>query len=115
MLAVVWHVALFEKQYLEFGYFEGEPNFLLGFLTILIQGVILSSLFPRFNLQGSGMSRALKFSFVIGVFFWTSHVLAFLAKQSVQGATAFAAMESLYLVFQFGLFGLILGFIYRSE
>ena len=27
-LAAIWHVALFEDMYIEFGYFVGEPNFL---------------------------------------------------------------------------------------
>ena len=57
-LAVVWHVALFEERYAAFGYFEGEPSFLLGLLTILIQGAILSWLYPRVRFSGSGPRRA---------------------------------------------------------
>ena len=51
-LAVVWHVVLFEEMYRTFGYFDGEPSFVLGFLTILIQGFMLSLLYPYFNLPG---------------------------------------------------------------
>ena len=50
-LAVIWHVVLFEEKYRSFNYFDGEPSFTLGFLTILIQGFILSFLFPYFNLS----------------------------------------------------------------
>lgn len=32
LLAVIRHVLLFEPQYRSFGYFEGEPSFLLGSL-----------------------------------------------------------------------------------
>ena len=38
--AVVWHVVLFESQYQSFGYFEGEPNFVLGLLSISFASVI---------------------------------------------------------------------------
>lgn len=114
-LAVVWHVLLFEDQYIRFGYFEGEPSFTLGFITILVQGALLSLLFPLFKVAGSAISRGLKFALLIGAFFWTSHVLAFIAKQTIQDAPQFIAMETVYLGLQFGLFGVLIGLIYRGE
>jgi len=83
-LAVVWHVVVFEEQYVRFGYFDGKPSFSLGLLTILIQGVLLSAMYPRFRLSGSTLVQGLQFAALIGAFFWTSHVLAFIAKQSLQ-------------------------------
>ncbi len=112
-LAVVWHVVLFEDRYRAFGYIEDKPNFLLGFVTILLQGFILSVLFPLFRLKGSSLVRGLKFAFLTGLFFWTSHVLAFVAKQDVQQAGVFVAMETFYLALQFGLFGVLIGLIDR--
>jgi len=114
VLAVVWHVALFETLYRGFGYFEGEPDFSLGLLTIVIQGFVLSLLFPLVRLGGPPLFRGLKFALLLGVFFWTSHVLAFIAKQSVPDALSFAVIESVYLTLQFGLFGLLLGAIYSN-
>lgn len=114
-LAVVWHILLFEDQYRAFGYIEDEPNFVIGFVTILLQGVFLSIFFPLFRIGGSQVVRGLKFSLLIGAFFWTSHVLAFVAKQSIQDVMMFIAMETFYLALQFGLFGVLIGFIYRGE
>ncbi|MEJ2128456.1 MAG: hypothetical protein P8X81_06380 [Woeseiaceae bacterium] len=114
VLAVIWHIALFEDRYRAFGYIEDEPNFLLGFTTILIQGFVLSVLFPMFRVAGSGIARGLRFALLIGVFFWTSHVLAFVAKQSVHHVGLFIAMETVYLALQFGLFGLLIGLIHSS-
>jgi hypothetical protein len=114
-LAVVWHILLFEDQYRRFGYIEGEPSFAIGFVTILTQGVLLSLLFPMFRIAGSGVVRGLKFAVLIGAFFWTSHVLAFIAKQNIQDAPLFVTMETLYLAIQFGLFGVLVGLIYRGE
>jgi len=114
-LAVVWHIVLFEDQYRAFGYIEGEPNILIGFVTILIQGAILSLLFPLLKLKGSNVIRGLKFAFLIGVFFWTSHVLAFVAKQNMQDVILFAGMETFYLALQFGMFGVLVGLIYRGN
>ena len=114
-LAVVWHVLLFKERYESFGYFEGEPNFFVGLLTIVLQGILLSTLFPMLKPTGSSLHRGLKFSLVVGAFFWTSHVLAFVAKQEVAGVSAFIWMESVYLLFQFGVFGLVLGAIHRER
>ncbi len=113
-LAIVWHVLLFEDRYRSFGYFEGEPNFVIGFLSILLQGVILSALYPMVKIAGTSIMRGIKFSFLVGAFFWTSHVLAFIAKQPVQNVDLFVAMETVYLAFQFGLFGILIGVIYRD-
>ena len=114
-LAVGWHVLLFKERYESFGYFEGEPNFLLGLLTIVLQGVLLCTLFPMLKAGGSSYQRGVKFALITGAFFWTSHVLAFVAKQEVPGASAFVFMETLYLALQFGVFGLCIGFIHREE
>ena len=113
-LAVVWHVLLFKERYESFGYFEGEPSFLVGLLTIVLQGLLLSTLFAMLKPTGTGLHRGLRFSLVAGAFFWTSHVLAFVAKQEVPGVSAFVWMESIYLLIQFGLFGLVLGAIHRE-
>lgn len=114
-LAVVWHILLFEDQYRRFGYIEGEPNFAIGFATILAQGVLLSLLFPMFKTAGTGIIRGLKFVVPIGAFFWTSHVLAFIAKQTIQDVPLFVTMETIYLGLQFGLFGVLIGVIYRCD
>jgi len=111
-LAVIWHVVLFEDKYHSFGYFEGEPSFVLGLLTILIQGFVLSFLYPYVKFKGQGIYRGLKYSLLIGVFFWSSHVLAFVAKRVVDSSLSFVAMESFYLLIQFGVYGLLIGIIY---
>ena len=113
-LAVVWHVVLFEAQYVAFGYFDGEPSFSLGLVTIVIQGLLLSVIYPRFRLAGSTLSRGLKFAALIGAFFWTSHVLALIAKQSLQSPYLYLVMESFYLVIQFGVFGVLIAFVYAD-
>ena len=87
---------------------------MLGVASIVIQGVVLSALFPLVRLHGNSAARALKFSVILGAFFWTSHVLAFLAKQTVPQAATFTLMESFYLMLQFGIYGALLGLIHRN-
>lgn len=114
-LAVVWHVVLFKALYMGFGYFEGEPNFALGLLTIVLQGLVLSWLYPRVTLAGTGAARGLKYALIAGLFFWTSHVLAFVAKQTMDEPLVFVVMESFYLLLQFGIYGVLVGLIFKRS
>lgn len=114
-LAVTWHLALFQENYHTFGYFSGEPNVFIGLASIIIQGITLALIYPLFHTGKTGFARAFQFAGLIGLFFWTSHVLALVAKQNVPNAGQFIAMETAYLVLQFGLFALLLGAIYRGK
>ena len=113
-LALGWHLGLFEETYQAFGYFDGEPNVLAGLAAIVIQGLVLAVIFPLFRPGSSGFMRAFQYAGLMGLFFWTSHVLALVAKQNVPNASGFIAMETAYLGVQFGLFALLLGWIYRG-
>ena len=113
-LAVGWHIGLFKEQYQNFGYFGGEPNVPLGFATVVIQGLVLAFVYPLFQPGSTGFVRAFLFAGLMGLFFWTSHVLALVAKQNVPSAGGFIVMETCYLIVQFGLFAVTLGLIYRG-
>jgi len=113
-IAVLWHVIIFNRQYLLFGYFEGEPSFVTGVLAIILQGAVLSGLYPLVRLGGQPIRRGLKYAAIVGAFFWTSHVLAFVAKQEVPNTLLFILMETAYLFIQFGVFGVLIGLIYRD-
>ena len=113
-LALGWHLGLFKEQYQAFGYFEGEPNVLAGLAAIVIQGLILALIYPLFHSGRLGIVRAFQYAGLMGLFFWTSHVLALVAKQNISNAGGFIVMETGYLVAKFGLFALVLGFIYRG-
>ena len=114
-IAILWHLVLFEELYQSFNYIEGKPGFLLGFISIFTQGFILSALYPYVKFTGSPFIRGTKYAALLGLFFWTSHVLAFLAKQAVDDALLFAAMESFYLLLQFGFYGVLIGLIYKHD
>ncbi len=113
-LAIIWHLVLFKDRYMSFGYFEGEPNIAVGLASMGIQGAVLAAIYPMFRFGRSGLRRAVTFAALLGLFFWTSHVLALVAKQNVPQAGTFILMETLYLCLQFGLFALALGLIFRG-
>lgn len=97
-----------------FGYFKGEPNMIIGLLTIIIQGFVLSYLWRFVSFSGTSFIKSMKYVSVLGLFFWTSQVLAFVAKQNVENELSFILMETFYLFFQFGIYGLCLGLIHKN-
>ena len=96
-LAVIWHVFLFESFYRSINYFSEEPNFVLGFVTILIQGCVLSVGYGLVKFAGTAIMRGLKYSLLMGIFFWISHVLASVAKNSLSDTGMFYLGETFYL------------------
>lgn len=103
-----------QRKYVTFGYFVEQPNIPVGLASIVIQGLALALIYPLFHTGRVGFLRAFQFTGLMGLFFWTSHVLALVAKQNVPNASGFIAMETGYLALQFGLFALVLGLIYRD-
>lgn len=114
-LAVIWHVGLFESTYQVLGYFSGQPSFLLGLLAIITQGVLLSYAYGKLKFKGGDIVRGLKFSMLAGGFYWTCHVLAHAAKNPSSRVFLFFALETFYLVMQFGIYGILIGWIAKKR
>ncbi len=114
-LAVVWHIVLFGDTYRALGYFAREqPSFVLGFVSIATQGVILSAAYPLLVRQPHSWRENLRFGALMGGFLWSSHVVGDAAKFDIAPITQFAAMETFYLGLQFGLFGVAIWLIHRG-
>ncbi|MCC9602305.1 hypothetical protein LOC67_17255 [Stieleria sp. JC731] len=114
-LAVVWHVVLFGDTYESLGYFGGEPLFLLGLTAIVTQGILLSIGYA-FVFHGKYTTgNAFGFAAFVGLFFWTSHVLAAAAKNQFTSITQFILLESIYMVLQFAIFGCVISLLYRGR
>lgn len=97
VLAIVWHLALFAETYEAIGYIgRAEPGFLLGLLSIMTQGAVLSYLYPKCK-NGQHLMIAM------GVFLWSCHVLAAAAKNQIAEVPLFFGIETIYLTVQFGL------------
>jgi hypothetical protein len=113
-LAVLWHVVAFRPLYETLGFFgREEPSFALGLLAILIQGILLSYGYLKFGNLSKPIFGGLQYAGLAGLFFWTCHVVAFAAKHELSSIPLFFGMETVYLLLQFGLYGLALGLIYN--
>lgn len=115
-LAYTWHLILFKDQYDRLNYISrNEPIIAFGFSAILLQGVLLSIVYPCLRQGSSYVPATIKFLLVMGGYHWTTHVLAAAAKQDIAPLTTWFTIETGYLFLQFLLGGLWLGFVYRDS
>lgn len=113
VLAVLWHLVLFKGTYDALGYIaRKEPIFALGLLSMVAQGVVLAWLFPHFARGGNPFREGLRFSLAMGVFLWSCHVIAAAAKQPISPISTFVLIETVYLLIQFVLAGLLIGLVH---
>ncbi len=111
-LAFFWHMKIFRTKYMAWGYFGEDAKIAFGFLSMILQGVVLSYGYSVLSADHSSMSIGIKYAFVMGLFLWSTHVLAAIAKNSKLRHLEFVAMETIYLAIQFGVYGILISLIF---
>ena len=111
-LAVVWHMKIFRTKYMEWKYFGDDVKPVLGLSSMLVQGIVLSYGYSVLAVEHSSMLTAISYALAMGLFLWSAHVLAAMGKSSAIRHFEFFAMETVYLAIQFGLYGVLISFIF---
>jgi hypothetical protein len=114
--AFAWHLMVFKTTYDRLGIFNRqEPIVALGFLAILVQGLLLSYAFGAFRRGAPSLKEGLKFGLLSGLFLWSSQVIAAAAKHDVRSLPIWIAVETFYFGIQFALVGVALWLAHRNE
>lgn len=107
-LAYLWHLVVFKSTYDSLGYItRDEPIVAFGFGAILLQGILLAVIYPRLCRGKSFVGGAVYFAVIMGIFHWTTHVLADAAKHKLTSLPVWFGIETLYLTIQFVLAGFL--------
>jgi hypothetical protein len=114
IIAVTWHVALFNQQYLSFG-MRKDPLFHLGILSMIIQGVLFAYLFPKAAKEDSPVYEGLKFGFIIALFMGSYGVLAEAGKYDVGSVSSYVCYEGAYFIIQYAIVGMVIGLIHGKK
>ena len=93
LLGATWHFVLFEDLYHRLGAYNRQELIIpLGFLSMLLQGVILSYLFQYVHKGVRPIREGLAYALVMGIYMYTTTTIAFAAKtelsSEVPGYTA---------------------------
>ena len=111
-LAILWHMKIFREKYMCWQYFGEDVKPVLGLTSMIFQGVILSYGYSILNVDHSALFSGISYALLMGLFLWSVHVLATMGKSSKVRHFEFFVMETIYLAIQFGLYGVIISYIY---
>ncbi len=71
-------------------------------------------LYPKTQFNGSHIMRGIKFSGLIFVFYFTTQVVTFVTRTEINDIPFFILMETIYMLIQFGMYGILMGILYRK-
>jgi hypothetical protein len=112
-LGASWHFAFFPQLYHDFGiYNRGDPIIPLGLLSMLIQGVVMAVIYPRWYRGEAPIAAGLKFGLLMGAFLFSVSTLANAAKIQVNGIGSFMLIQVAFHALQFGAAGATFGLIF---
>ena len=107
-LAVVWHMKIFRAKYMAWGYFGEDVKPVLGLCAMSVQGVVLSYGYLLLKTVQASILSSIGYAVVMGLFLWSAHVLAAMGKSAKLRHVEFFAMETVYLLVQFVLYGMVM-------
>lgn len=107
------HFVINEAYYANIGFARPEPVMALGFLTMIVQGSILSFALAYIAPVGATIKDGFKISLSFGLFLAVYIAWAEPAKYAAPSITAWMLTEGLASTIQFIIFGLLLGLIHQ--
>lgn len=115
IIAAPWHLVVFKELYDSFGiYSRVEPNIPLGFLSMVLQGMVLAAIYPKYHKGGSHYREAMRFSLLMGAFLFSVSTLANAAKMELSPMSTWLGIQAIFHAIQFAACGLTLGFVYSK-
>ncbi|MGE0563346.1 MAG: hypothetical protein AB7O50_02410 [Pseudolabrys sp.] len=113
-LGFVWHLVIFAQQYDALQVYRPDLIFPFGIVAMLIQGSLLSWLFPRLMpAGGSWLGQGLKFGLLVGLFAWSYSTMAVAAKHVMTSVPLFVALETGFTIAHFAVVGPLIALAHR--
>jgi len=108
------HFVINAEHYASVSFMRKEPIFALGFITMILQGVVLSYLFNMYGNNEFTIKKGLLFGLLITALFVSYPALVEPAKYLVPNIGSWALVEGLVGLFQFTLFGVLLSLSFNK-
>lgn len=110
LLAVPWHLMWFKQEYHDFGiYTRADPIIPLGLSTMLVQGIVIACIYPRWYRGGTPVLEGIKFALLIGLFLYSVSTVATIAKVTVTNPWHFVFLSGIFHTIQFTVAGAGIG------
>jgi hypothetical protein len=114
IIAYPWHLMVFAATYKELGIFRDDVIVPFGLLSMLIQGVAFSWLYPRVFIERRSVLRnGLAYGVMIGLLSWSFTTLAVAAKNVMTSVPLYLALETGFTLLQFVVVGPLIALAHR--
>lgn len=115
-IAVVWHLVLFEDLLAAATPFAREtPIIPLGMAAMVVQGILLIRIYPRFHQVDAPVISGLRFGIVAGLFLAAGAIWVEVGKFEFAGAMAYLAIKTIYEVGSFAVLGSVIALRHKGE
>lgn len=114
LIQALSHFGINAEHYASISFMRAEPLMYFGILTMLIQGLVLTILYLKWANNNFNIKQGLKFSLLIGLFFVSYLALVEPDKYNVINVTQWVLVEGIAGLFQFTIFGVLLGKFVKS-
>ncbi len=109
------HFLLFKDHYAAVSYMKSEPDFALGIVSMIIQGIVISFIYTNSRFIGNTIFDAVTLAWLFGAFLVSYVGLAEASKYSVPNVLSWIGVEFLAGAVQFTLAGIFLWLAHRVK
>lgn len=109
-IAAVWHLALFPDAYAAAA-LRAQPIIPLGFLSTVLQAIVVAYAFPRLSSGGPPVREGVRFGLVMGTFMGSYGVLAEAAKFEVGSVGGWLVYEGMFFALQWLVIGIAVALV----
>jgi hypothetical protein len=112
-IAVLWHVVLFEQQFLSLGVFTrmDDPLYVYGITAWFLEALALVLIYFRTDWRNGSMLDALKVAWLMGLFAAASAMFGMAAKVRIDDLVLWFLLTGGFIVLHTTLLGLWLGLV----
>ncbi len=111
----VSHFGVNAAHYAAVTYLRAQPVFVLGILSMMIQGSIMAYLYAQLPGAGRSIGHAVFFAWLVGGILVSYEALAEAGKYSVPALGSWIAVEVGAGLVQFTLYGALPGWVHRAR
>jgi len=109
------HFLVFKGHYAHIAILRAQPNFALGFASMVIQGVVLSFVFAGSRFDTGRLRDAIVFACLFGAFLVSYIALAEAGKYNVPSVVSWAVVETSVGFVQYTVIGTVLAVAHRNK
>ena len=108
------HFIINADHYATISFMRAQPIFIMGFLTMIMQGIVLSYLFLIYTKNEFTLKKGLFYGLIMAIFFVSYPALVEPAKYQVPSISSWILVEASVGLLQFSLFGLLLSIAFQK-